>query len=80
MFDTSAHSNVSDNLMNNKLNMSPAIGLEAMQQDNMNLALSIDLEEICNGVVHPITNETITKYQKLINNLILRDEQQQPQQ
>ena len=31
MFDTSAHSNVPDNLMNSKLNMSSAIDLEALQ-------------------------------------------------
>ena len=71
MFDTSVHSNVPDNLMNDKLNMSPSIDLKAMQQDNINLAPDIDLEELCNEVVHPITNETIAKYQKLINNPLL---------
>ena len=65
MFDTSAHSNIPDSLMKSRLNMSPAIDLEAMQKDN--LAPELDLEELCNGVVHPVTNETITKYQKLIN-------------
>ena len=34
---------------------------------------SIDLEEVCNGVVHPVTNETITKYHKLIDEPLLRD-------
>ena len=28
---------------------------------------AIDVDEIYNGVVHPITKETITKYEKLIN-------------
>jgi hypothetical protein len=27
----------------------------------------IDIEHFCNGVQHPVTGETITKYQKLIN-------------
>ena len=63
MFDTSAYSNVPDSLMESKLNMSPAIDLEAMKKDN--LAPDLDLEELCNGVVHPVTNETITKYQNL---------------
>ena len=31
------------------------------------------VEEIANGVVHPITKETITNYQKLINDPILRE-------
>ena len=30
-------------------------------------------EEICKGVVHPITKETITKYEKLINDPALSD-------
>ena len=72
MFDTSAHSNVPDSLMESKLNMSPAIDLEAMKKEN--LEPELDLEELCNGVVHPVTNETITKYQKLIDDPLLRDE------
>jgi hypothetical protein len=31
------------------------------------------VEEVANGVVHPTTKETITKYQKLINGPLLRD-------
>ena len=31
------------------------------------------VEEVANGVVHPITNETIKKYQKLVDEPILRD-------
>jgi len=34
---------------------------------------AIDVEEICNGVAHPITKETITKYEKLINDPVLAD-------
>jgi hypothetical protein len=33
----------------------------------------IDIEEVCNGVVHPITKETITKYNKLMNDPALKD-------
>ena len=32
------------------------------------------IEQIANGVVHPVTKETITKYKKLIADPILRDE------
>jgi hypothetical protein len=32
---------------------------------------SINIEEVCNSVVHPVTKETITKYTKLMNNLVL---------
>jgi len=32
----------------------------------------IDIEEVCNGVVHPITKETITKYPKLMNDPLLK--------
>ena len=53
--------------------MQPAIDLEALQQNNLKFAPEIDLEELCNGVVHPITNETVTKYQKLIKDPLLRD-------
>jgi hypothetical protein len=30
------------------------------------------LEHICNGVVHPVTQETITKYEKLANDPIIQ--------
>jgi hypothetical protein len=32
---------------------------------------SINIKEVCNGVVHPVTKETITKYTKLMNNPVL---------
>ena len=32
-----------------------------------------DIEEVANGVVHPVTNETITKYQKIIADPLLRE-------
>jgi hypothetical protein len=33
----------------------------------------IDIKEVRNGVVHPITKETITKYNKLMNDPALKD-------
>ena len=33
----------------------------------------IDIEEYANGVVHPVTKETITKYKTLIEDPILKD-------
>jgi hypothetical protein len=32
---------------------------------------SIDVKEVCNGVVHPVTKETITKYTKLLHDPVL---------
>ncbi len=32
-----------------------------------------NIEEVCNGVVPPITKETITKYNKLMNDPALKD-------
>jgi hypothetical protein len=31
-----------------------------------------NVKEVCNGAIHPVTKETITKYTKLINNLDLK--------
>ena len=31
------------------------------------------IEEMANGVVHPVMKETITQYQKLVNDPILRE-------
>ena len=33
----------------------------------------IDIEEYANGVVHPVTKETITKYKTLIEDPLLKD-------
>ena len=73
LFDSSEAS-IPDHLINNKMNISPAIDLEALQQSNLNVGSEVDLDELCNGVVHPITKETITKYQKLIEDPMLRDD------
>ena len=34
---------------------------------------NINIEQVCNGVVHPITKETITKYTKLMDDPALKD-------
>jgi len=34
---------------------------------------NINIEEVCNGIIHPITKETITKYTKLMNDPALKD-------
>ena len=34
----------------------------------------VDIEQIVNGVVHPVTKEIITKYKKLIADPLLRDD------
>jgi hypothetical protein len=34
---------------------------------------NINIDEVCNGVVHPITKETITKYTKLMDDPALKD-------
>ena len=39
---------------------------------NENLPPS-DIEDVCNGVVHPTTGKTITKYKRLIQDPLLRD-------
>jgi len=38
-----------------------------LQHDKLTISPAIDIEEMCNGVVHPITKETITKYETLAN-------------
>ena len=41
--------------------------------DRKRLAMNtnIDLQEVCNGVVGPLTNETLTTYTKVINSPVL---------
>ena len=46
--------------------------MQELQQSMANNATPSRLEEVANGVVHPVTNETITKYKKLVNNPLLR--------
>ena len=35
--------------------------------------IPLDPEEIANGVVHPVTKETITKYKQLIDAPVMRE-------
>ena len=53
------------------------MGNSYMQELKQSMAYNanpIGLEEVANGVVHPVTKETITKYKKLINEPLLRDD------
>ena len=42
-------------------------------EDKLTISPAIEIAEMCNGVVHPLTGETITKYQKLINEPLLQE-------
>ena len=46
---------------------------DILAESKLTIRLAINIEEICNGVVHLITKETIIKYEKLINNPTLED-------
>ena len=46
--------------------------LEEPKETKIN-ASPLALEEVANGVVHPVTKETITKYKQLIEDPLLRD-------
>ena len=48
--------------------------MQELQHSMANNATLSGLEEVANGVVHPVTKETITKYRKLMNDPLLRDE------
>ena len=53
------------------------IGNAYMQELHQSMAANATpsgLEEVANGVVHPVTKETITKYKKLINDPLLWDD------
>ena len=45
----------------------------ALEKEKLSISPAIDVQEFCAGVVHPVTKETITKYQKLIDEPLLRD-------
>ena len=48
--------------------------MQELQQSMVNNATPSGLEEVANGVVHQVTKETITKYKKLINDPLLRND------
>ena len=47
--------------------------MDALKDQVAESKVNLDPEHVVNGVVHPVTKETITKYKKLINDPILRD-------
>ena len=51
---------------------SPSYTIPTILESN-GIQVDVDIKEVCNGVVHPITKETITKYQTLSNDPLLRD-------
>jgi hypothetical protein len=51
----------------------PAISIAQKLTHNQYTDPVIEIEEYCNGVVHPVTKETITHYRKLIKDPVLRD-------
>ena len=42
-----------------------------LETHKANLGVNIELEEVCNGVVNPITKVTMTSYKQVINCLTL---------
>ena len=45
--------------------------MQELQQSMTHNAVPIRLEEVANGIVHPLTKETITTYTKFINEPLL---------
>ena len=43
-----------------------------LEQSKLTIKPAIYIEEMCNRVVHPIVQETITEYQKLANDSLLQ--------
>ena len=48
--------------------------MQELQQSRVNNATPSGLEEVANSVVYPVTKETITKYKRLINDPLLRND------
>ena len=44
-----------------------------LEKEGLTYDAHVDLQEYCNGVVHPVTKETITNYKKLANDPLLRE-------
>ena len=56
--------------------LTASMGMESLEEPSHMAWRNLDpvaIEQIANGVVHPVTKETITKYQKLFADPILRD-------
>jgi hypothetical protein len=41
--------------------------MQELQHNTANIAIPVKLEEVVNGVVHPVTKVRITKYKTLIS-------------
>jgi hypothetical protein len=69
--------NISHQALHHIINLgfayAPAIAIPCKLIHNQYTGPVIEIEEYCNGVVHPVTKETITHYRKLIKDLLLRD-------
>ena len=44
-----------------------------LEKDGLQYDAMVDLQELCCGVVHPVTKETITNYKKLANDPLLKE-------
>ena len=44
-----------------------------LENDRVTASTNVDITKVCNGVVHPITNETLTNYKKVIQCPQLRE-------
>ncbi len=60
-------------IINLGITNSPAISIPCTLAHNHYTGPIIEIEEFCNGVVHPVTKETITHYRKLIKDPLLKD-------
>ena len=46
---------------------------QKLEKIKLCLTPAIDIEDYCGAVVHPVTNETITKYKQLANDPVLKE-------
>jgi hypothetical protein len=53
------------------LNRDQSMMLTKMKHQSFQAELNVDLQEYCNGIVHPEMKETITNYKKLMNDPLL---------
>ncbi len=51
----------------------PAVTVPRCLSQNQYTGLMIELEEYCNGMIHPVTKETWTHYRKLIKDPLLKE-------
>ncbi len=46
---------------------------DTLKNDNLTMNLQVDLQDLCNGVIHLITKKTLTNYEKVIECPKLRE-------